>query len=63
MIIEKLKKGVIGMSDIFFWEVHQLEQCLAVLRHCKTLDEVDYKFCEILKVKKRMVDNPDNYLE
>ena len=51
------------MSDIFFWEVHQLEQCLAVLRHCKTLDEVDYKFCEILKVKKRMVDNPNNYLE
>ena len=51
------------MDDVFFWEVNQLKQCLAVLRHSKSLDELDEKFCKMIEAKEKMIDNPINYLE
>jgi len=50
-------------NDIFFWEVHQLKQCLAVLRHCKSLKECDDKFCNMIACKEKMICDVDTYLK
>jgi len=56
-------RGVKMCNDIFFWEVHQLKQCLAVLRHCKSLKECDEKFCNMIACKEKMICDVDTYLK